>query len=73
MSFYIDEALVVAGMPVDELPLPEGAAVNLIVRENRLLPPSPGTLLQPGDHVHLIAQPEDRGLIQLMFGRPEEE
>jgi cell volume regulation protein A len=73
MSFYIDEALVVAGMPVDELPLPEGAAVTLIVRKNRLLPPVTGTILEPGDHVHVIAQPEDRGIIQLMFGRPEEE
>jgi hypothetical protein len=33
----------------------------------------PGTILQPGDHVQVIAQPEDKGLIQLMFGRPEEE
>jgi potassium/hydrogen antiporter len=73
MSFYIDEALVVNGMPVGELPLPEGAAVTLIVRNNKLLPPTPGTTLEPGDHVHLIAQPEDRGFIQLMFGRPEEE
>jgi potassium/hydrogen antiporter len=73
MSFYIDEALLVARMPVEELPLPEGAAVTLIVRENRLLPPVAGAVLQAGDHVHLIAQPVDRGLIQLMFGRPEEE
>jgi cell volume regulation protein A len=73
MSFYIDEALVVTGMPLEELPLPECAAVTLIVRENRLLPPTPGTTLEPGDHVHLIAQPEDKGFIQLMFGRPEEE
>jgi cell volume regulation protein A len=73
MSFYIDEALLVAGMPADELPLPEGAAVTLIVRGNSLVPPKAGTILQPGDHVHVIAQPEDRGFIQLMFGRPEEE
>jgi cell volume regulation protein A len=73
MSFYIDEALVVTGMPVDELPLPEEAAVTLIVRKNRLLPPRPGLTLEPGDHVHVIAQPEDRPIIQLMFGRPEEE
>ena len=33
MSFYIDEALVVAGMPLGELPLPEGSAVTLIVRK----------------------------------------
>ena len=73
MSFYIDEALVVTGMPIEELPLPEESAVTLIVRQNRLLPPTPGTTLQPGDHVHVIAQPEDRPFIQLMFGRPEEE
>lgn len=73
MSFYIDEALLVAGMPVEELSLPEDAAVTLIVRRNRLLPPTMGTILEPGDHVHVIAQPEDRGIIQLMFGRPEEE
>jgi cell volume regulation protein A len=73
MSFYIDEALVVTGMAVEELPLPEEAAVTLIVRENRLLPPRPGTRLEPGDHVHLIAQLEDRPIIQLLFGRPEEE
>ncbi|HZI74218.1 MAG TPA: TrkA C-terminal domain-containing protein, partial [Gemmatimonadales bacterium] len=73
LSFYIDEALVVAGMPVQELPLPEGSAVTLIVRDNRLLPPTQDTTLQPGDHVYLIAQAEDRGLIHLMFGRAEEE
>ena len=73
MSFFIDEALVVSGMPVEELPLPEGAAVTLIVRQNRLIPPAPGTIFEPGDHVHVIAMPEDRGFIQLMFGRPEEE
>jgi potassium/hydrogen antiporter len=73
MSFYIDEALVVTGMPLEDLPLPEGAAVTLIVRKNQLVPPRPGTTLQAGDHVHLIAEPEDRGFIQLMFGRPEEE
>jgi cell volume regulation protein A len=73
MSFYIDEALVVSGMPLEDLPLPEGAAVTLIVRKNQLVPPRPGTRLETGDHVHLIASPEDRGFIQLMFGRPEEE
>jgi cell volume regulation protein A len=73
LSFYIDEALVVAGMPVQELPLPEGSAVTLIVRDNRLLPPTQDTTLEPGDHVYLIAQAEDRGLIHLMFGRAEEE
>ncbi|HEY5939828.1 MAG TPA: potassium/proton antiporter, partial [Gemmatimonadales bacterium] len=45
MSFYIDEALVVTGVPVAELPLPDGAAVALIIRGNALVPPVPGTAL----------------------------
>jgi hypothetical protein len=47
--------------------------VTLIVRGSSLVPPQPGLTLEPGDHVHVIARPEDRGFIQLMFGRPEEE
>jgi potassium/hydrogen antiporter len=73
MSFYIDEALLVTGVPLEELEIPEGSAVALIIRGDTLMPPTPGTKLQAGDHVHVIARPEDRPLIQLMFGRPEEE
>jgi hypothetical protein len=35
--------------------------------------PRGDTRLLPGDHVYVFAQAEDRGLIQLMFGRPEGE
>ncbi len=73
MSFYIDDALVVAGVPLEQLDFPDGSSVTLIVRGNRLVPPRGSTTLEPGDHVYVLAQPEDRGLIQLIFGRPEAE
>lgn len=73
MSFYVDEALVVTGVAIEELEFPEGAWVALIVRGDKLVPPRGSTRLQPGDHVYVIAQPEDRPFVQLMFGRPEEE
>jgi cell volume regulation protein A len=73
MSFYIDEALVVCGVRLDELDFPEEASVVLIVRGDLLVPAKGSTTLQPGDHVYVLAQPEDRPLIQLIFGRPEEE
>jgi cell volume regulation protein A len=57
---------------LDELDFPEGASVALIVRGDQLIPPKGGTALLPGDHVYLVVQPEDRPLIQLMFGRQEE-
>jgi cell volume regulation protein A len=73
MSFYIEDPLLVTGVPLEELPFPEGAAVVLIIRGDALVPPLSGTTLRAGDHVHVIASPEDRPIIQLMFGRPEEE
>ena len=72
-SFYIDEALVVAGVPLAELDFPEGASVALIVRGDRLIAPKGSTVLLPGDHVYVIADEEDASLIHLIFGRPEEE
>lgn len=72
MSFYIDHALAVVGVPLEELPLPDGSAVALIIRGAQLVPPKPDTVLRAGDHVHVIAPAEDRPFIQLMFGREEE-
>ncbi|HUF66952.1 MAG TPA: potassium/proton antiporter [Gemmatimonadaceae bacterium] len=71
-SFYVDDALAVAGQPLRDLPFPSGAAATLIVRGQELIPPLPDVVLQPGDHVYVLSQPEDYPFIQLMFGRPEE-
>jgi cell volume regulation protein A len=72
LSFYVDEALAVAGARLTELPFPEGASAMMIVRGRELIPPKGDTVLQPGDHVYVVSRPEDRPLLQLMFGRPEE-
>ena len=71
MSFYIDQALPVAGVRIADLPFPEGAAATLIVRGRELIAPKGSTQLLPGDHVYVFARPEDRPFIQLLFGRPE--
>jgi cell volume regulation protein A len=72
LSYYIDPDLAVAGVALRDLPFPEGASVVLIVRGRELLAPKGATVLEPGDHAYLITSPEDRPLLQLMFGRPEE-
>jgi cell volume regulation protein A len=73
LSFYIDEAVAVCGVPLKEVDFPEGASVVLVVRGEELVPPKGSTVLRPGDHAYVIARPEDRPVIQLMFGRSEEE
>lgn len=72
LAFHIDEALAVVGSALSELPLPDDAAVVLIIRGSQLVPPSPGTRLQPGDHVYVVSGAGDEPLVRLMFGRPEE-
>jgi cell volume regulation protein A len=71
LSFYVDEALAVTGVPISELPFPEGSAATLIIRGTEMLAPRGPTTLEPGDHVYVFARPEDRPMLQLMFGRPE--
>jgi cell volume regulation protein A len=73
LSFNVDEALAVAGVPLAELPFPEGAAATLIVRGRRIIAPKGQTTLEPGDHVYVLTRPEDRPFIELMFGTPDGE
>jgi potassium/hydrogen antiporter len=73
LSFHVDAALAVSGVPLSELPFPDGAAVMLILRGRQLVAARGATTLDPGDHVYVFARREDRGEILLMFGRPEEE
>jgi cell volume regulation protein A len=70
-SFYIDEALAVAGVTLSDLPFPEGAAATMIVRGTEIIAPKGNTVLEPGDHVYVLMRPEDEPTILLMFGRPE--
>jgi len=70
-SYYIDEALPVAAMRLDELPFPEGAAVTMIVRGRELIAPKGATRLEIGDHAYVLSRPESAEMVRLLFGRPE--
>lgn len=71
LSFYIDEALPIAGERLSDIPFPGGTSVTLILRGRELIAPKGGTVLTPGDHVYVFTHQQGRDLIQLMFGRPE--
>ncbi len=73
LSFYINDALAVAGRHIADLPLPAASAVTLIVRGRTLVAPKGVTMLQTGDHVYVLTHPADRAFIELLFGRPESE
>jgi cell volume regulation protein A len=71
LSFYIDDALPVCGVPLADIPFPDGTAVTLIVRGRELLAPKGSTVLSTGDHVYVFTPTQEVALVQLMFGRPE--
>ena len=72
LSFFIEPASAVSGSRISQLPFPPGTAVMLIVRGERLVAPRGPTVLEPGDHVYLFCEPEDRPFVQLIFGRSAE-
>jgi cell volume regulation protein A len=71
LSYYVDEALPVAGMTLQELPFPEGAAVTMIVRGRQLIAAKGDTRLEVGDHAYVLCKPDGVGMVQLLFGHPE--
>ena len=71
LSYYVDEALPVAGMTLQELPFPEGAAVTMIVRGRELIAPKGDTRLEVGDHAYVLTKPDGVAMVQLLFGHPE--
>ncbi len=71
ISYFIRPEAAVAGIAADEIPLPEGAAIVLVVRGPHLLP-AKGLVIEPGDHVHLLAPRGAKSEIALMFGQREE-
>lgn len=72
-SYFVDEALSVAGMSLADVPMPSGSSVMMIVRNKELIAPRGETVLVPGDHVYVLVAAEDTAFIQLLFGRPEGE
>jgi cell volume regulation protein A len=68
LHFFVQPATAAAGSKIADLPFPAESAVMLVVREDRLIAPRGGTQLRPGDHVYVVAQPDDEPLVHLVFG-----
>ena len=71
VSFLIEPSAAVCGAALRELEFPTGASVMLIVRSDQLIAPRGDTVLQIGDHVYMFFKNQDRPLMDLLFGRPE--
>jgi cell volume regulation protein A len=71
-SYYVQASLAVAGESLRDIPFPEGASVTVVEREGELIAPNGDLVLEPGDHVFVLASRSDRAFIELLFGGAED-
>lgn len=70
--YSVRRASAVAGALVRDLPLPPGCVLTLVLRGDTVVAARGATTLERGDHVCVFVLPEDRPLLDLLFGRPDE-
>jgi len=71
-SFHIHPSLAVCNATLAEITFPPDAAAVLLVRGGTLLPCRGDTRLLEDDHIYIYYKPEAQGLIELLFGSPQD-
>jgi len=66
--YAVDRASAVAGARVQDLPLPDGCVLSLLVRGDAIVAPRGDTELRAGDHVCAFVMAGDRPFLGLLFG-----
>ncbi len=72
VAFLIEPPVAVCGAALQDVELPPGAAVVLLVRGKEVMAARGPTVLKPGDHAYLFFGQQDRAQVELLFGRPEQ-
>jgi len=72
LSFHIHPASAVCGIPIRDIPFPNGSAALLVVRGKELIVPRGSTVLEPKDHAYIFCNPEDQAMMNLLFGVRED-
>ena len=70
--YFISSHLAVSNAQIADIPFPAGAAVSMLERNGALIAPSGTTRIEPGDYVYIIAGPDQKGEVELLFGSAEE-
>jgi cell volume regulation protein A len=67
LEFVVGESAFASGRRIRELPLGERAWVGVLIRDGRPQRVEGGIVLEPGDRVHVYAQPEDAAALGRIF------
>jgi potassium/hydrogen antiporter len=66
-EFVVLDDAFATGREVGQLPLGARAWVGVVIRDGRPVAFGPGTVLRPGDRVHVYCQPEDAAALARIF------
>jgi cell volume regulation protein A len=66
-EFVVREDAFASGRRIGQLPLGARARVGVLIRDGRPQTFGHGTVLEPGDRVHVYSQPEDAATLQRIF------
>lgn len=72
LSFHVHPSVLACGEAIRDLRLPEGTSIALVVRGRELVAARGSTVLDPGDQVYVFCRSDDRSVVALLFGRPED-
>jgi potassium/hydrogen antiporter len=67
VEYTVGERSRAANHRLNQLTLPDGVVVAMIVRDEQLIPPRGSTSILPDDHVFLVLRPETRPLVDRIF------
>ncbi|MDA8745128.1 potassium/proton antiporter [Rubripirellula amarantea] len=72
VDYFVDESCQATGSMIQNLALPEGVVIALIVRDEQIIPPQGRSMLLSGDHVIVVLRPRVRALVDRIFSHREQ-
>jgi cell volume regulation protein A len=69
VDYFVDSRSLAAGRMVQELALPSGVVVALIVRGNEIIPPGGRSRIEVGDHIVVVLRPAVRTIVDRLFSQ----
>jgi potassium/hydrogen antiporter len=70
--YAVERASAVCGAAVQDLPLPDGCVLTILLHEDAVIAPRGDTVFREHDHVCVFVRHGERGFVDLVFGRGED-
>jgi cell volume regulation protein A len=70
--YTVERASAVCGAALQDLPLPDGCVLTILLHGDSVIAPRGDTVFREHDHVCVFVRHDERGFVDLLFGRGED-